>query len=46
MITGKQTDLDLDHDGFRSLLTFLRYSEGAAIAPAGFQRSGSGAGIP
>ena len=25
---------DLDHDGFRSFLCFLRYTEGAAIAPA------------
>lgn len=25
---------DLDHNGFDSFLTFLRYSEGAAIAPA------------
>ncbi len=25
---------DLEHDGFRNIATFLRYSEGAAIAPA------------
>jgi phytoene synthase len=25
---------DLKHDGYKSLLTFLRYAEGAAIAPA------------
>ncbi len=25
---------DLTHDGFRTLLTFMRYAEGAAIAPA------------
>lgn len=25
---------DLDHDGFRSFLVFLRYTEGAAISPA------------
>ena len=30
----KSMKYDLDHDGFESLLIFLRYSEGAAIAPA------------
>jgi len=25
---------DLEHNGYRSLLTFLRYAEGAAVAPA------------
>jgi phytoene synthase len=31
---GKAMIYDLEHDGFRNFTAFLRYSEGAAIAPA------------
>jgi phytoene/squalene synthetase len=31
---GKAMIYDINHDGFKSFLVFLRYSEGAAISPA------------
>lgn len=44
---------DLEHNGFGSLLIFLRYSEGAAISPAsifmhlcGIEKTGSGYSAP
>ncbi len=44
---------DLEHDGFESLLIFLRYSEGAAISPAsifmhlcGIEKSGNNYSAP
>jgi len=44
---------DLEHDGFESLLVFLRYSEGAAISPAsifmhlcGISKTGDNYSVP
>lgn len=49
----KAMKYDLEHDGFGSLLIFLRYSEGAAISPAsifmhlcGIEKNGFGYSVP